>query len=203
MVPTSLAVASYCDRCFKAFPKKIWRGHWKIHGLWMPRELQPVSSPAGLQACAGLGVFIAAPFVPAIGASLAGIEKVDGKPEHGEFRLWVRQVQKDRAYTGVFVWPWKWAQWLSLPPAPFHWHCKVVCTSTACVIGPLFPPPPFWPPRKLHQWLALRTLPSAVAEFRRLRRFKCCTEQRVLKTILGKLNEPRNSPPETTKQGKC
>lgn len=66
-----------------------------------------MSSPVGLLVHAGLGVLIAAPFVRAIGASLAGIEKVDEEPKHGKFRLWVQQIQKDRAYTGVFVLPWK------------------------------------------------------------------------------------------------
>ena len=53
-----------------------------------------MSSPAGLLARAGLGVLIAAPFVRAIGASLAGTEKAEEEPKRGEFRLQVRQIQK-------------------------------------------------------------------------------------------------------------
>lgn len=65
-----------------------------MHGLWVPGEPQLVSSPAGLLAHAGLGVLMAAPFVRAIGASLAGIEKVEEEPKCGEFRLRLRQIRK-------------------------------------------------------------------------------------------------------------
>jgi len=57
-------------------------------------EAQAVSSLAGLLAHAGLGVLLAGPFVHAIGASLAGIEKAEEETELQEFRLWVRQTQK-------------------------------------------------------------------------------------------------------------
>lgn len=95
--------------------------------------------------------------------------------------------------SGAFVLPVEisLAALLQLTPwGALHIHC------------PIFPPPPFSPPRKLHQWLAQPINPysCSVPEAEWSQR---CTEQRVLKTMLGKLDKPRNSPPETTKQGKC
>lgn len=94
------------------------RGHQKIYGLWVPAELQLVSSLAGLLARAGLGVLITAPFVRAIGASLAGIEKAEKEPKHGEFRLRVRQIQKIKL---CLCWSLHVTHGNEPDGSPFHW----------------------------------------------------------------------------------
>lgn len=42
----------------------------------------------------GQGVLVAAPFVPAIGAALAGMGKAKGEPKHREFKDQARQNQE-------------------------------------------------------------------------------------------------------------
>lgn len=147
----------------------------------------------------------AAPFVRAIGASPAGTEKMEEEePKCGEFGLWIRQIQKIKLCLrrGLCATRGNEPDGSSLPPALFQWGCKMFCTSIMCIISHS---------RLLHSHhqgsctngLLERPVDLYSRSVQEAEWFKCRTKQRVLKTTLGKLNKPRNSPPETTKQGKC
>lgn len=122
------------------------------------REPQLVSPPAALLARSGLGVPIAAPFVRAIGAALAGIEKAEEEPKSREFMLRVRKMRKIKL---CLHWSLRVTQRTSPTTLPSIGTFSAASRSalhTRCLPNrPLSPPPPFWPPRKLHQWFVLTT----------------------------------------------
>lgn len=103
----------------RLFPRKGEEAIRKYMGSGCLGEPQAVSSPAGLLARAGPGVLIAAPFVRAIGASPAAIQKAEEETKRGEFRLQVRQIQQIKP---CLHWALHATQGNEPDCSPFHRH---------------------------------------------------------------------------------
>lgn len=131
-------------------------------------------------------VLISAPFVPAIGAALAGTGKAEEEPKHGEFGNQARHKQGKKTHVcfGIpqgpegFSFCWKWQQ-------------EVVWRSSALGLSPC--PPSSGLAAEEAAPMVCPKDPCEVPQGQRLSRAND-TEG---------LNKPQNSPPETTKQGKC